>query len=73
VTIILKDSYPNFPPQARWISEKLIFIRVWWGRIVGSDLIFDVEKREFVYREMIHDGTHLYRQSRRSPGRKDTR
>ncbi len=63
-TISLKGTYPNFPTSAHWINEKLIFIRVYWGRIVGTDLIFDAEKQKFIYREMVYDGTILYQQTR---------
>ncbi|MBT64263.1 MAG: hypothetical protein CML13_13745 [Puniceicoccaceae bacterium] len=70
-TISLKDTYPNFPTQAHWINEKLIFIRVSWGRIVGTDLIFDTEKKEFIHREMVYDGTILYQQTRQALGRAD--
>ena len=70
-TISLKDTYTNFPTKAHWMDEKLIFIRVYWGRIVGTDLIFDVEKKEFIYREMVYDGTILYRQTRQALGRAD--
>ncbi len=35
----------------KWINEKLFFISVWWGRIAGTDLIFDVEKEEVIYSE----------------------
>jgi hypothetical protein len=34
-----------------WVNEKLLFIQVWWGRIVSTDLIFDVDARRFVYQE----------------------
>jgi len=72
ITISLKDTYPNFPTKAHWINEKLIFIRVYWGRIVGTDLIFDTEKKEFIYREMVYDGTILYRQTRQALGGADS-
>lgn len=71
VIISLKGTYPNFPTKAHWINEKLIFIRVYWGRIVGTDMIFDSEKKEFVYREMVYDGTIRYQQARQAEGRVD--
>lgn len=37
------------PPQVRWINEKLLFIRVMWGRVAGTDLILDVETEQIVY------------------------
>jgi len=37
--------------QPRWVNEKLLFIEVWWGRLVATDLIVDIEKGEIVYIE----------------------
>jgi hypothetical protein len=71
MTILLKDTYPNFSTKARWVNEKLIFIRVHWGRILGTDMIFDTEKNEFTYREMIVDGTILYQQTRQALEKSD--
>ncbi len=56
----------NFAIEARWINEKLLFIRVYWGRIVGSDYIFDVELGSFVHKEMVYDGTLLFQQTNQS-------
>ena len=71
VTITLKEAYPNFPVRVNWINEKLVFIRIWWGRIVGTDLIFDVEKQKFLSREMVYDGTQLYNQTQQTLGKSD--
>ncbi len=43
--------------QAHWVNEKLIFLRAWWGRRSATDLIFDVEKEQFLYSETVTDGT----------------
>jgi hypothetical protein len=56
IDIVLKDHYPNFQITASWVTEKLLFIRVWWGRVLGTDLVFDVERESLVYREMVNDG-----------------
>lgn len=64
--ITFQDTYPNFPVEARWTNEKLVFIRVWWGRVVGSDFIFDAESGRFIYEEMIHDGTILFQQTQQA-------
>ena len=66
IAITLDDAYPNFPVRVHWINEKLIFIRVWWGRIVGTDIIFDVEKQVYLSLEMVVDGTQLYNQTRQA-------
>ena len=41
---------------AEWMNEKLLFVRVWWGRIVSTDLILNVEEMSFPYREMANYG-----------------
>lgn len=69
VTITLKDAYLNFPVRVTWVNEKLVFISVWWGRVAGTEMIFDIEKNEFVYREMVYDGAQLYQQTQWSLGR----
>ena len=51
---------------ARWINEKLIFWRVWWGRIVATDMIFDVEAEKFISTEEALDGGIAWRQYRES-------
>jgi hypothetical protein len=35
--------------EVRWINEELIFVRAWWGRIVSTDLIFDIFSGRFLY------------------------
>ena len=62
LVVQLKDHYPNFQVSTRWISDKLLFVRVWWGRILGTDAVVDVERGEFLYREMVHDGGPVFRQ-----------
>lgn len=42
--------------DVRWINEKLLFMRPWWGRIVGTDIIYDVEKEKVIYAETVTDG-----------------
>ena len=64
--IIVQNTYPNFPVQTQWINEKLVFIRVWWGRVVGSDFIFDAETGRFIHQEMINDGTVLFQQTQQA-------
>ncbi len=40
----------------RWLNEKLLFGSVWWGRIVSTDFVYDVEEKRFIYREMANYG-----------------
>ena len=35
--------------EAQWINEELLFVRAWWGRIVSTDLIFEVGSGRFLY------------------------
>jgi hypothetical protein len=41
--------------QSDWLNEKLLFLRVWLGRIVSLDMILDVDNGVLVYSE---DATH---------------
>jgi hypothetical protein len=33
----------------RWLNERLLWMRVWWGRIVASELLLDVETARSIY------------------------
>ena len=37
---------------ARWISEKLLFIRCSWARNWGADYIYDTQAEAFIYTEL---------------------
>jgi hypothetical protein len=37
--------------QSDWLNEKLLFLRVWLGRIVSLDMILDVDNGVLVYSE----------------------
>ncbi len=50
--------------DVRWLNEKLILMRPWWGRIAATDLIFDVEREAFIHAESVTDGTLAYQQYR---------
>lgn len=70
--LAIRDFYPNFGYRYKWINEKLLFVQVWWGRIVGDDLILDVEKEEIIYREAVNDGVLPFIQfTRQREGRKN--
>jgi hypothetical protein len=56
------------PIHPRWLSEKLVFVRVAWGRIAFSDLIFDVENREIVYHQEARYGQLAFEQYRQACG-----
>ena len=61
----LKD-HGNATPEAIWINEKLLYINLWWGRVLGSYMILDVEREVFVAKEMLVDGAKLYQQYQES-------
>jgi len=48
--------------EVAWVNEKLLRIRVWWGRICATDLIVDVEQAQIVYKEMVWDGAIPFQQ-----------
>ena len=54
------------PIHPRWLNEKLIFVRVAWGRIAFSDVIFDVETRQIVYHEEARYGEAAFEQYRQA-------
>jgi hypothetical protein len=48
--------------EVGWVNEKLLRIRVWWGRICATDLIVDVEQEQIIYKEMVWDGVIPFQQ-----------
>jgi len=52
----LLNVYGNFERSVSWVNEKLLHIRVWWGRARGVDLVFDVEEEQFIYKETLNSG-----------------
>src|SRR5262245_1663850 len=48
--------------DTKWINEKLVFMRLWWGRIAATDVIYDVEKEKILYTESVTDGYIAYQQ-----------
>lgn len=56
------------PVAPRWINEKLIYLRVPWGRVVFSDLIFDAEAASIVFHEQVRYGDASYTQAQQACG-----
>ena len=52
--------------EVRWVNEKLLFMRPWWGRIAATDLIYDVEAEKVIYAEAVTDAYLAYQQFRES-------
>jgi hypothetical protein len=42
--------------DAHWLNEKLVFGQVWWGHILATDYVLDVQQHKFIYREMANYG-----------------
>jgi len=68
--IVLSLRKPAHPPAPRWITEKLLYVRAAWGRVVFTDLILDVERGALAYEEVAHDGTAAFQQYRAACGRR---
>lgn len=49
---------------AGWVIEKLVLVRVWWGRVLGADLLIDAETGEIVWKETARGGDAAFEQSR---------
>ena len=64
--LTVREIDARYGPRIEWVNEKLLFVRVWWGRILGADLVIDVEVGAILYREMLHDGTIPFQQFRQA-------
>ncbi|MFN3703023.1 hypothetical protein [Thermomonas sp.] len=42
--------------RLKWINEDLLFIQTWWGRIVSTDMLFEVSTGRFVYAKQANYG-----------------
>jgi hypothetical protein len=51
-------------PGAQWISEKLLFVRVPWGRVQFGDLVIDVESGRTIYEEAARYHLEAFQQYR---------
>jgi hypothetical protein len=48
--------------RVSWINEKLVFARIWWGRIAFDDLVVDVENETILSRNSGTEGRIAYEQ-----------
>ena len=46
----------HYQIRTNWINEKIVYVRAWWGRVLGFDLLFDVESEKIIYKENVNDG-----------------
>lgn len=51
-----------------WVNEKLIFVRVPWGRVTFTDLIVDAEENTIIYQEQAIYGENAFRQYQEACG-----
>jgi hypothetical protein len=42
--------------KLEWLNERLLFGRIWWGRILSTDFVVDVQNREFIYQQNAYYG-----------------
>jgi hypothetical protein len=53
---------PRGLAEVKWLNEKLLYLRVWWGRVAATDLFFDVEQARVVLAQSVHDGADAMQQ-----------
>ena len=54
--VIDTSSDDHYSKNVEWVNEKLVYIRDSVGRVLGFDMIYDVEKEETLYFEEVNDG-----------------
>ncbi len=57
-----------FPLDPRWINEKLVFVRVPWGRVAFTDLVINAENGDVLYQEEARAGQDAYVQYQQACG-----
>lgn len=45
-------NHANIHPRTTWINDELLYIKVWWGRVLGTELILDLKNSTFIYKRM---------------------
>jgi hypothetical protein len=50
IRIELRD-HASYDIEHSWLNEKMLFVRVCWGRIVSTDFVLDTEAMRFAYIE----------------------
>jgi len=59
-----KLSFTNifYLANPKWVNEKILFLRVYWGKIAFEDVLIDVEKESILSSESGTDATIAYQQ-----------
>lgn len=50
VVVEVRD-HASYGVSHQWLNAKLVFLRVWWGRIVTTEVVLDVGSLQFNYAE----------------------
>ncbi len=56
------EDVAGYEVVAEWVNEKLLYVRVPWGRVAFSDLILDVEHGVLVHEEAVRYGQIAFQQ-----------
>ena len=44
--------HASYPPSFQWLSDQMLFVKIWWGRALGTDAILDIISGEWLFRKM---------------------
>jgi hypothetical protein len=48
-------------PEIRWVNGRLLYFRPALGRLYAVDMVYEVEREQFVYRVPVGEGTLLFK------------
>lgn len=48
--------HASYDVRRSWLNDKMLFVRVWWGRMVSTDFVLDTETLRLTYAE---DANHF--------------
>ena len=48
--------------EINWVNEKVLFVRIWWGRLVGVDVFYDVELEKIIEQQPFMAGWQAFNQ-----------
>lgn len=43
--------HASYDVRRTWLNDKMLFVRVWWGRMVSTDFVLDTETMKLAYAE----------------------
>jgi hypothetical protein len=64
IMIELINHAATYTTTVKWINEKLLYVEFWWGRVLGTYFIYDVEREKIIIKEMVNDGGIPFQQWR---------